>query len=131
MGDALVTPTLDDLCEAIREAIGEPAATLAHTCDVLVEETCRQWPERTMANYARRLNSEANGAGVLDAIPVITARVGEQIEARWGLLPSHAAAIKLLARGVVIEFANLWFSSVEARIGIRAIIEVVRHTPRA
>jgi hypothetical protein len=131
VGDALDTLTLLDLCETIREAIGEPALTLAHTCDVLVEETCRQWPERTMAKYASKLDSEANGVGVLDAIPVITARVGEQIEARWGLVPSHAAAIHLLARAVVIEFANLWFSSIEVRIDIRSIIAVVRHTPRA
>lgn len=131
VGDALDVLTLGDLCALVREAIGPPATTLEHTADVLVEETLRQWPEKTMATYAAKLTSTANGDGVLDAIPVITAKVREQIEMRWGIKPSHEAALGLLARGVVIEVANIWFSSTEARIAIRALIAVVRNKPRA
>lgn len=132
MGDALDTPlTLDGLRALVREFIGPPGEALEHTCDVIVEEICRQWPERTMADYARKLDSNAVGAKVLDAIAVITARVREQIEARWGIKPSHTAALDLVLRGCVIEFANLWFASPENRIAMRSIIAVVRHARRA
>ena len=132
MGDALDTPlTLDGLRALVREFIGPPGEALEHTCDVIVEEICRQWPERTMADYARKLDSNAVGAKVLDAIAVITARVREQIEARWGIKPSHTAALDLVLRGCVIEFANLWFASPENRIAMRSIIAVVRHAKRA
>lgn len=131
MGDALDTLTLEGLRALVREFIGPPGEALEHTCDVIVEEICRQWPERTMADYARKLDSNAVGAKVLDAIAVITARVREQIEARWGIKPSHTAALDLVLRGCVIEFANLWFASAENRIAMRAIIAVVRHARRA
>lgn len=131
VGDALDTLSLGDLCGLVREAIGPPATTLEHTADVLVEETLRQWPEKTMATYAAKLTSTDNGDGVLDAIPVITAKVREQIELRWGMQPSHEAALSLLTRAVVIELANIWFSSTEARIAIRGLIAVVRNKPRA
>lgn len=131
MGDAPAALSLDDLCALVREAIGPPATTLDHTTNVLIEEALRQWPEKTMAGYAAKLTSTDNGDGVLDAIPVITARVREVVEMRWGMHASHEAALSLLARAVVIELANVWFSSAEARIAIRGLIAVVRNTPRS
>ena len=130
MGDALDTLTHQELLDAVREAIGPPAEQLAHTCDVIVDEVCRQWPERTMAKLARKLDSEEAGGKVLDAVAVITARVREQIEARWGCQPSHEAALDLVLRACVIEFANLWFSCVEARIAMRRIMFEVRMRAR-
>ena len=131
MGDALDTLTLGDVRDAIRGAIGYPAEQLGHTCDVIVEEVCRQWPERHMAALARKLDSQSAGGQVLDAIPVITARVREQIEARWGCKPSDQAALDLVLRAVVVEFANLWFFDAAARIGLRKIIFKVRQRPTA
>jgi hypothetical protein len=128
VGDTLDTLTLDGLRATVRAFIGPPGEALEHTCDVIVEEVCRQWPEKTMADYAAKL--DAVGDKVLDAIAVITARVREQIEARWGVKPSHTAALDLVLRGCVIEFCNLWFASAENRIAMRAIIAVVRHARR-
>ena len=128
MGDALDMLTLRGIREGIRSAIGYPAEQLGHTCDVIVDEVCRQWPERHMADLARKLDSA--GGQVLDAIPVITARVREQIEARWGCKPSEQAALDLVLRAVVIEFANIWFFCDPAtRVELRKIIFEVRQRP--
>lgn len=126
MGDALETLTHEGLRYAIREAVGPPGEVLEHTCDVIVDEICRQWPERTMADIARRLKEDKAGDQALDAIAVIIARVREQIEARWKCRASEQAALQLVLRCCVIEFANLWFSGPEARIAIRAVISQVR-----
>lgn len=126
MGDALETLTHEGLRYAIREAVGPPGEVLEHTCDVIVDEICRQWPERTMADIARRLKEDKAGDQALDAIAVIIARVREQIEARWKCRASEQAALQLVLRCCVIEFANLWFSGPEARIAMRAVISQVR-----
>lgn len=131
VGDALDTLTLRELCDAVREQIGPRAAELEHTCDVIVTEICRCWPERTMADIAARMTTARAADDVLDAIAVTTAKVRENIEARWGCKPSHKAALALVLRACVAEFGNLWFSSPEARIGIRAVIAIVRHNPRS
>lgn len=131
MGDALETLTLRELCDAVREQIGPRGDQLEHTCDILVTEVCRCWPERTMASIAARKHTAGAADEVLDAIAVTIAKVRENIEARWGCKPSHQAALDLVLRGCVVEFANIWFTTAEARIAIRAVIAVVRHKPRA
>ena len=131
MGDALDTLTHEGLRYAIRSAVGPPGKVLTHTCDVIVDEICRQWPERHMADLARKKGAANLQMQVLDALAVIGARVGEQIEARWRCRSSEQAALALVLRACVAEFANLWFSSPEARIGMRAIMGAVRRTPRA
>lgn len=130
MGDALDTLTLPEMYAHIREAVGPPATTLVHTADILIEETCRAWPERTMATLARRLTSQEAGGKVLEAIAVITAAVRERVELRYGCAVSDRAAIDLLLRAVVIEMANLWFSAVETRIAMRRIMFWIRSQPR-
>jgi hypothetical protein len=131
VGDALDTLTLREVCDAVREQIGPRAELLEHTCDVIVTEVCRCWPERTMADIAAKLGCPKAADQVLDAIAVTTAKVRENIEARWGCKPSHKAALDLVLRACVVEFANLWFSCPEARIGMRAVIAVVRHSKRS
>lgn len=126
MGDALDTLTHEGLRYAIREAIGPPGKVLEHTCDVIVDEICRVWPERTMADIARRKSTSQAADDVLDAIAVTVAKTRENIEARWGCKPSHRAALQLVLRACVTEFANLWFGSAEARIAMRAVISQVR-----
>lgn len=131
MGDTLDTLTQEGLRWTIREAVGPPGDILEHTCDVIVDEVCRQWPERTMADLARKLDSETTAGKMLDAIAVITARVREQIEARWHCRASEQAALELVLKCIVVEFTNLWISSPEARIGMRAVMGQVRRMPRA
>jgi hypothetical protein len=131
VGDALDMLTLGDVRAAIRGAIGYPAQQLGHTCDVIVDEVCRQWPERHMANLARKLDCDSAGGQVFDAIAVITAKVREQIEARWDCKHSEQAALDLVLRAIVVEFANLWFFDAAARIGLRKIIFTVRQRPTA
>lgn len=126
VGDALDTLTLRELADLIREAIGPRAEHLEHTCDVLVLEVCRCWPEKTMAGIATNLHSSRAADELLDAIAVTTAKVRENIEARWGCKPSHKAALDLILKACVVEFGNLWFSSPGARIGMRAVITLVR-----
>lgn len=126
MGDALDTLTLRELADIIRESIGPKAEALEHTCDVLVTEVCRCWPEKVMADIASKANTSKAADDVLDAIAVTTAKVRENIEARWGCKPSHKAALDLVLRGCVAEFGNLWFSCPEARIAMRSIIGLVR-----
>ncbi len=131
MGDALDTLTHEGLRYAIRSAVGPPGKVLEHTCDVIVDEICRQWPERHMADLARKTAVPNLYMQVLDALAVIQARVGEQIEARWRCRSSEKAALDLVLRACVAEFANLWFSAPEARIGMRAIMGAIRRAPRA
>lgn len=126
MGDALVTLTLRELADLVRSSIGEKGEPLSHTCDVIVMEICRCWPEVVMAEIATKLGCSQAADKVLDAISVTTAKVRENIEARWGCKPSHQAALDLVLRACVVEFANLWFSCAEARIGMRAVIALVR-----
>lgn len=131
MGDALDTLTHEGLRYLIRSAIGPPGERLEHTCDVIVDEICRQWPERTMADLARKMDSETAGTKVLEALTVIRARVREQIEARWSCRASEQAALDLVLQGCVAEFATLWFGSPTARIRMRAVCGSVRRSPRA
>lgn len=121
MGAALGTHTIEALRSSVREAIGPPAEVLEHTCDVIVDEILRQWPERAMADIARRMGTNKAGGEALGAVAVIAARVREQIEARWGCRASDQAALGLILFAAVVEVANLWFASVEHRIGIRRL----------
>ena len=125
MGDALDTLTLRELADAIRSFVGPPNPALSHTVDVIVVEICRCWPERVFADYARDM--DRNGSAALDAMFVVMAKVRENIEAKWGCEPSHQAALDLVLRASVVQFAHLWFSCAEARIAMRTIIEMVRH----
>ncbi len=132
MGDAPATLTLAQLRAMVRAAVSTNHASdvLSHTVDVLLDETCRQWPERYMAKLARRADAGRDVGPVLGSLAVIAARVREQIETRWGCEASNRAALDLVLRAVVVEFANVWFSSVETRIAVRRILFEVRHAGR-
>lgn len=123
MGDALDTLTLRELADAVRAGLGERGDLLSHTCDVITVEICRSWPERAMADLARDMS---NGDAVLGALDVVTAKVRETIEARWKCRAAEKQALDLVLRGCVVEFAKLWFSCPEARIGMRVICEMIR-----
>lgn len=126
MGDAPDSRRLRTLADLIRSTIGPAGVTLSHTCDVLIMEICRCWPGKLMETIAADPASEANCEAVLAAIDVITAKVRENIEARWGCRPSHKAALDLVLRACVIQFSKLWFSSEPDRAVIRRLIAGVR-----
>jgi hypothetical protein len=116
--------TLAGIREHVREQIGGPAVAVQSAADELVDTTLRWWPERRMAELARRGNDA--GPEALDAIAVISAKVREDVEHRWRMSANTASALDLLCMAVVAEIANLWFSSAEARIDMRAIMFTLR-----
>lgn len=117
--------TLSSIREYVREQIGGPAVAVQSAADELVDTTLRWWPERRMAEIARR-GSEGAGPDALDAIAVISAKVREDVEHRWRMSPNTTSALDLLCMAVVAEIANLWFSSADARIEMRAIMFTLR-----
>jgi hypothetical protein len=129
VGAAPVT-SVEELRAEIRSRIGPQAVELEHCCDVFVSQVCRYWPERHMADLARQMTHAGSGAGALDALAVVTAKCREDLEARWRLTGNNSAALDLLLQAIVIEFANLWFSTPEMRIALRAVIFRVRGLTR-
>jgi len=117
---------LAELQAAIRERIGDPARAMEHTTDVLVQETARYWPVRHMVEIARQPNTSHAGEAALGAVAVITAKIRENVEARWNETHEAGGALDLLCRAVVIEFANLWFGDPATRIALCKIIGAVR-----
>lgn len=126
MGGAPDSQRLRTLADLIRSTIGPAGVTLSHTCDVLIEEICRCWPDKTMESIAANPTSQENCDAVLAAIDVISAKVRENIEARWGCRPSHRAALDLVLRACVIQFAKIWFESPADRAVMGRLINSVR-----
>jgi len=127
MTDA-VNVQCDQLRQAIRDRIGQAAETFPHTVDVMVDEACKFWPEQEFVRIAAAVEAnQSHGMDVLDAIGVLVAKCRENLEARWGMQPSHCQAISLLMESVVVELANVWFSNAEARIAMREVIERLRN----
>jgi hypothetical protein len=89
VGDALDTLTLRGLSRRSTQQVGPPAAELEHTCDVIVAEICRVWPERTMADIAARKGTSKAADEAVDAVKVTVAKTRENIEARWGCKPGQ------------------------------------------
>jgi hypothetical protein len=119
---------LSEVRQEIRHRIGGAALNIPEACDELVDTALRWWPERRMADYAREPST--SGPATLDAISVISAKVREDVEARWGMEANVCNALDLLCMAVVVEVANIWFSSVENRIELRRILFEVRHRHR-
>jgi hypothetical protein len=117
---------LAELQAAIRDRIGDPARAMEHTTDVLVQETARCWPVRHMVEIARQPNTSQAGEAALLGVAVVTAKIRENIEARWNKTHEAGGAFDLIARAVVIEFANLWFGDPATRIALCKIIGAVR-----
>ena len=117
MGDA-ASMDLTWLRSTVRHRIGGPALQLPDEVAAICDATLVHWPERHMAELARR--SENAGREALDAIGVIGAKVREVLELR-AATEEEAEALNLIILAVVVEVANLWFASVEHRIGIRRL----------
>jgi hypothetical protein len=121
VGDALGIG-LVDLRVEMRHRIGRVAMSMPDACDEVVDTVLRWWPERTMADIARH----GDHYKALDAIPVIGAKVREDLEARWGTDTNTLQAIDALVMTVVVEVANIWFSGRENRIELRRCVTIVR-----
>jgi len=117
----------DQLRAAVRERIGEHADTFRHSVDVMVDEAMRYWPEKEFARIARTVEeNRSSGAEAIGVMAVVVAKCRENLEARWGAEPAHVHAIGLLMEPVVIQLANIWFSTNEARIAMREVIARLR-----
>ena len=105
-------------------ALAFAALVLALANPRLVEETRETRPDIALLVVDR---SDSAVLGPREA-QITAAR--EQIEARWGCKPSEQAALDLVLRAVVIEFANIWFFCDPAtRVELRKIIFEVRQRP--
>lgn len=71
-----------------------------------------------MAELARR--SATAGREALDAIGVISAKVREVLELGCAT-EDQSRAVDLLVMACVVEVANVWFRSIEHRIGMRRL----------
>jgi hypothetical protein len=125
MGDA-VGIELTGLLVEVRHRVGGLALSMPEACDEVVMTALRFWPERAMADIARK-GCERKA---LDALPVIWAKVREDLEARWGDDRNTVAAIDGLVQTIVVDLANVWFSCVESRIEMRRCIMLARLTAR-
>lgn len=126
MGDALGM-LLDDLYRIINRRL-HAAPGMAEATAEVVATVLRWWPDRTMARYAAR---GEEGPLILDAISVVAAKTREDLEHRWGTDANTLEAIDRLVMPVVVELANVWFGSVEQRIGMRRCMRAARHRSRA
>lgn len=124
MGDALGM-LLTDFHKVIRRRIGINSKAWHEAVAEVVNTALTWWPERTMATYAAKADS--SGAKVLEAISVIWAKTREDLEARWGTDRNTMEALDQLVQPVVVELANVWFSSTENRIEMRRCIWEARH----
>ena len=115
-----------ELQAEIRKRMGTGKA-LAGGSDEVVRTALRFWPERAMASLAAK--NKGRDPKTLDAVPVIWAKVREDLEARWGMDANTAAALDLLVQPIVLELSRIWFKSPENRIAIRGcIVEATRPT---
>lgn len=109
----------------VRHRVGGPALQLPDEVAAIVDATLVHWPERHMADLARRAQAAGAGREALDAIGVISAKVREVLELRCET-DEAAEAVNLIVLACVVEVANLWFTSTEHRIGIRRLAFQVR-----
>ena len=117
---------LEQLRAAVRDRIGQPAHTLSHSCDVMVDEVCRFWPLKEFQRLADDQHGPATGGDVIRAMRVVVAKARENLEARWGLAKPTQNAIDLLMEAIVIELANIWFRSAESREAMADVIAAIR-----
>jgi hypothetical protein len=124
VGDAPVMTPLHDLQDEVRRRLGPQAAGLAEACDEIVVAACRWWPQKHMAWIAR--HKREHGPEVAMAVPVIEAKVREDLEARYGTDPNTLRALDLLLQAVLIEMNAIWFRDVEHRIAMRRAMWLAR-----
>ncbi len=128
MGDASAVETpLCDLRDEVRRRMGHQANGLADACDEVTTTICYFWPQRWMADLARRHDASAFW---LDTIAVIEAKVREDLEARFGTDGNTMRTLDLLVSAVVIEMFGMWFAGVEERIAMRRAMWVARQVQR-
>lgn len=120
MGDAVAAPRINELTDAVLTKLKQPK-DFHDAVSAVVEITCRYWPVEHMTRLARKPPESASAASdTLEAIAVIVAKVREDLEHRYGGSKNVAVAIDKLCHSVVLEVAEIWFSSPEARVAIRA-----------
>lgn len=120
MGDAAGMDLTWLRCE-VRHRVGGYALQLPDEVAAIVDTALLYWPERHMADLARRAESAGAGQDALGAIGVIGAKVREVLEVGCATA-EQSETVNLIVLACVVEIANLWFSSTEHRIGLRRLI---------
>lgn len=120
MGDAVAAPRLHELTDAVLTRLNQPHGW-RDAIAAVVEIVCRYWPIEHMTRLARKPIEDATAvAETLESVAVITAKTREDLEHRYGGSKNVAVAIDKLCSPVVLEIAEIWFSSPEARVAIRS-----------
>lgn len=119
MGDA-VAARLNELTDAVLTRMNH-APGWRDAVAAVVEITCRYWPVDHMTRLAKKPADDSTAASdTLESVAVIVAKVREDLEHRYGGSKNVAVAIDKLCHPVVLEVAEIWFSSPEARVAIRS-----------
>lgn len=119
---------LDWLYTEVRHGVGGYALQLPEEVAAIVDATLVHWPERHMADLARR--QDTAGKEALEAIGVIGAKVREVLEVGCATA-EQSEAVNLIVLACVVEVSEIWFKSVEHRIGIRRLAFQLRQRPAA
>ena len=128
VGDASAVDTpLSDLRDEVRRRMGHQATGLADACDEVTTTVAYFWPQRWMADLARKADASPF---TLDTVAVIEAKVREDLEARFGTDRNTMRTLDLLVSAVVIEMFGMWFAGVEERIAMRRAMWVARTAGR-
>jgi hypothetical protein len=104
----------------------EGAAAWPEAADAFSDALCRVWPNNYMTIMARR--QPESQIRVVASIPVITAKVREEVEFHWGDSAKLRESFDAIGMELVVEFANLWFTSIAHRDALR---EACREARRA
>lgn len=101
----------------LREEIGPRAVAAGRAFDEFVDGICRCWNAEHWTQLART-QPESEMQAVRD-IMVLTAKVGEDVEAMWGASPELRTLYADVGREAVEVFARMWFESMSNRTWMR------------
>jgi len=101
----------------LREEIGPRAIKAGRAFDEFVDGICRCWNAEHWTKLARS-QPESEIQAVKDIL-VLTAKIGEDVEAMWGDSVELRKLYADVGREAVEVFARMWFSSMANRTWMR------------
>lgn len=119
----------EQLFAAVRQLVGDLSEPFAHTCDLLTIETLLCWPDRHLRHLLKTVTPE-DPSEARACANVLSAKVLENIEARWENEEISLSAIRVLADPVVVAVVNIWFSHADARAALLRVKKHVRASVR-
>ena len=116
VSDAPAGTSLPALRRVLRSRV-DGAAAWPEASDAFTDALCRVWPSNFMTIMARR--QPESQIRVVASIPVITAKLREEVEYHWGDSATLRESFDAIGMELVVEFANLWFTSIAHRDALR------------